>query len=256
MTELIRKDVQFKWEERQQAAFEKLKEILCSEQVLAYPDFNSQFILTTDASNTCQTTLHDGSQNVTVKVEEGLETELGEGPEPNSSLEISAESESRMSVPETACSLCSDTCQITSDDGRQDVTVKVEEGLETELGEGPEPNSSLEISAESESRMSVPEIACSLCSDTCHMTSDDGRQDVTVKVEEGLETEVGEGSEPISFPEIKAEPQIAPASSNQTFLLQGVGKYELQFVHSSKMQSGPLKVVICGRWKHCSEVIH
>ena len=199
MTELIRKDVQFKWEERQQAAFEKLKEILCSEQVLAYPDFNSQFILTTDASNTCQTTLHDGSQNVTVKVEEGLETELGEGPEPNSSLEISAESESRMSVPE---------------------------------------------------------IACSLCSDTCHMTSDDGRQDVTVKVEEGLETEVGEGSEPISFPEIKAEPQIAPASSNQTFLLQGVGKYELQFVHSSKMQSGPLKVVICGRWKHCSEVIH
>jgi hypothetical protein len=32
------------------AAFEKLKEILCSDQVLAYPDFNSQFILTTDAS--------------------------------------------------------------------------------------------------------------------------------------------------------------------------------------------------------------
>jgi len=50
LTELIRKDVQFKWEERQQTAFEKLKEILCSEQVLAYPDFNSQFILTTDAS--------------------------------------------------------------------------------------------------------------------------------------------------------------------------------------------------------------
>jgi len=50
LTELIRKDVQFKWEERQQTAFEKLKEILCSEQVLAYPDFNSRFILTTDAS--------------------------------------------------------------------------------------------------------------------------------------------------------------------------------------------------------------
>jgi hypothetical protein len=50
LTELLRKDVQFKWEGRQQAAFEKLKEILCSDQVLAYPDFNSQFILTTDAS--------------------------------------------------------------------------------------------------------------------------------------------------------------------------------------------------------------
>jgi len=50
LTQLIRKDVQFKWESSQQAGFDKLKEILCSEQVLAYPDFNSQFILTTDAS--------------------------------------------------------------------------------------------------------------------------------------------------------------------------------------------------------------
>jgi hypothetical protein len=49
LTQLIRKDIQFKWEGSQQAAFEKLKEI-CLEQVLAYPDFNSQFILTTDAS--------------------------------------------------------------------------------------------------------------------------------------------------------------------------------------------------------------
>jgi len=46
LTELIRKDVQCKWEGRQQTAFEKMKGILCSEQVLAYPDFNSQFILT------------------------------------------------------------------------------------------------------------------------------------------------------------------------------------------------------------------
>jgi hypothetical protein len=49
LTQLIKKDVQFKWESSQQAAFEKLKETLCSEQVLAYPDFNSQFILTTYA---------------------------------------------------------------------------------------------------------------------------------------------------------------------------------------------------------------
>jgi len=33
LTQLIRKEVQFKWESSQQAAFEKLKE-LCSEQVL------------------------------------------------------------------------------------------------------------------------------------------------------------------------------------------------------------------------------
>jgi hypothetical protein len=39
-------------------------------------------------------------------------------------------------------------------------------------------------------------------------------------------------------------------------IIQGVGKYELQFVHSSKMRHGPLKVVICGRWKCCSKLIH
>jgi hypothetical protein len=50
MTQLIRKDTQFKWESSQQAAFEKLKEVICSEQVLAYPDFKSQSILKTDAS--------------------------------------------------------------------------------------------------------------------------------------------------------------------------------------------------------------
>ena len=50
LTELTRENVQFRWKGRQQAAFEKLKETLCSDQVLAYPDFKSQFILTTDAS--------------------------------------------------------------------------------------------------------------------------------------------------------------------------------------------------------------
>jgi len=48
LTEITRKNVQFSWEGRQQAAFEKLE--TCSDQVLAYPDFQSQFILTTDAS--------------------------------------------------------------------------------------------------------------------------------------------------------------------------------------------------------------
>jgi hypothetical protein len=50
LTELIKKDITFSWGERQQNAFEKLKEVLCSDTVLAYPDFSKQFILTTDAS--------------------------------------------------------------------------------------------------------------------------------------------------------------------------------------------------------------
>jgi hypothetical protein len=50
LTQLFRKEAQFKWEGKQQATFERLKEALCSEQVLAYLDFNSKFILTTYAS--------------------------------------------------------------------------------------------------------------------------------------------------------------------------------------------------------------
>jgi hypothetical protein len=50
LTELLRKDFTFKWEQRQQLDFEKLKEALCSDKVLAYPDFKAPFILTTNAS--------------------------------------------------------------------------------------------------------------------------------------------------------------------------------------------------------------
>jgi hypothetical protein len=35
LTELIRKNIQFKWEVLQQTAFDKLKDLLCSDQVLA-----------------------------------------------------------------------------------------------------------------------------------------------------------------------------------------------------------------------------
>jgi len=44
LTKLTTKDVQFRWKGRQQATFEILKETLCSDQFLAYPDSNSQFI--------------------------------------------------------------------------------------------------------------------------------------------------------------------------------------------------------------------
>ena len=50
LTKLIRNDVPFTWEERQRSSFESLKTALCSEHFLAYLDFNSQFILTTNAS--------------------------------------------------------------------------------------------------------------------------------------------------------------------------------------------------------------
>ena len=52
MTGLLRKDARFVWAEHQQAAFEALKIALCSEKVLTYHNFYSQFILTTDASKT------------------------------------------------------------------------------------------------------------------------------------------------------------------------------------------------------------
>jgi hypothetical protein len=50
LTELTRKDSPFKWETRQETAFTRRKLALTTEPVLAYPDFSSEFILTTDAS--------------------------------------------------------------------------------------------------------------------------------------------------------------------------------------------------------------
>jgi hypothetical protein len=41
---------EYKWGEQQQQAFEKLKETLLKEAVLQHPDFNKQFIVSTDAS--------------------------------------------------------------------------------------------------------------------------------------------------------------------------------------------------------------
>lgn len=51
INKLMRKDVKFVWTEKCQKAFEKLREILVSPEILIYPDFNQPFILTTDASN-------------------------------------------------------------------------------------------------------------------------------------------------------------------------------------------------------------
>lgn len=51
LTSLLRKNVTFKWESTQEESFEKMKELLTSEPLLQYPDFEKPFILTTDASN-------------------------------------------------------------------------------------------------------------------------------------------------------------------------------------------------------------
>ena len=50
---LCRRNIPFRWQQEQQAAFEKLKDRLASAPILAYPDFSptaGSFILDTDAS--------------------------------------------------------------------------------------------------------------------------------------------------------------------------------------------------------------
>ena len=49
---MLCKDTVFAWTEKCDAAFEQLRNGLCSPPILAYPDFSKPFILTTDASNT------------------------------------------------------------------------------------------------------------------------------------------------------------------------------------------------------------
>ena len=50
LTQLLRKEAPFQWAEQQQTAFSDLKTVLCSERVLAYPNFKNPFILAMDAS--------------------------------------------------------------------------------------------------------------------------------------------------------------------------------------------------------------
>ena len=51
LTSLLKKDVEFKWSDLCQKAFEDLKHALTKEPLLQYPDFNKTFNLTCDASN-------------------------------------------------------------------------------------------------------------------------------------------------------------------------------------------------------------
>ena len=63
LMEVTRKETEFIWEERQETAFQSLKEKLCSSEVLAYPDFKSDFILTTDASKVGVAAILSQAQN-------------------------------------------------------------------------------------------------------------------------------------------------------------------------------------------------
>lgn len=50
LTDLLKKDEEFNWKEEQEQAFTQLRNALCTEPVLQYPDFTKPFIVTTDAS--------------------------------------------------------------------------------------------------------------------------------------------------------------------------------------------------------------
>jgi len=50
LTNLLKKDTKFEWTDTQELAFSSLKNSLCSEPLLQYPDFTQPFLVTTDAS--------------------------------------------------------------------------------------------------------------------------------------------------------------------------------------------------------------
>lgn len=52
LTQLTRKHVKFQWTEECQNSFDQIKRIMTSEPILAYPDFDKEFELFTDASQT------------------------------------------------------------------------------------------------------------------------------------------------------------------------------------------------------------
>ena len=52
LNQLLQKDVPFKWSEKCEEAFQKLKDMLITAPMLRYPNMNAPFILSTDASGT------------------------------------------------------------------------------------------------------------------------------------------------------------------------------------------------------------
>ena len=50
MSELMKKDVMFKWQDEQAKAFKQLKNVISKAPVLRAPNINLPFVVTTDAS--------------------------------------------------------------------------------------------------------------------------------------------------------------------------------------------------------------
>lgn len=50
LTDLLKKDIKFQWTDLQNKAFNTLKKALCDQPILQYPNFEEEFIITTDAS--------------------------------------------------------------------------------------------------------------------------------------------------------------------------------------------------------------
>ena len=63
LIELTKKDRPFIWSQSQQKAFESIKDKLCTAPVLAYPNLDIPFILTTDASKVAVTAILSQVQN-------------------------------------------------------------------------------------------------------------------------------------------------------------------------------------------------
>jgi hypothetical protein len=70
LTVLARKDQEFTWGPKQQEAFERMKEKLCTPPVLAFPNFELPFILSTDASQTALGAILS-------QVQDGIERPIG-----------------------------------------------------------------------------------------------------------------------------------------------------------------------------------
>ena len=51
LTGLLKKDASFEWASKQEKSFETLKNCLCEQPILQFPDFDKPFNVTTDASN-------------------------------------------------------------------------------------------------------------------------------------------------------------------------------------------------------------
>lgn len=51
LTSLLKKDTPFRWTSEIQRSFEQLRDIICSEPLLQYPDFTKPFLVTTDSSD-------------------------------------------------------------------------------------------------------------------------------------------------------------------------------------------------------------